>query len=236
MSNILNDKNFNQTLYNLHSFEPPKEILEYLDDTDSYLQYHNTSFENIVSYINEDENLEFQFIKNLYKEVFDDMYNFYILNKNNLKLNTYLVHGNLDSSTIICNNFNYKFINFENAFVGNPLFDLSNIIFELQFSGMNEYDFISKRLQDYNLLNNRLMGGDLLKQYKICKYIWTRKRFLDLINDYIKEILVLDKARTYKFSRLCHNFSNHFYRFMQIKSVLNNHEILVQKFKTLFIE
>jgi hypothetical protein len=236
-SSILDDRysDFNKALTVLHTYQPPKEVWPYLDNTDSYLQYHNTNFENILSYIDASEVSEYNDIKIIYKQVFDEMYNYFIANKNNIEQQQ-LVHGNLDLSTIICNNYYFKFINFENCFVGSPFFDLANMVFELQMTGMKEYDFITKRIKDYNLTTNRLKAGKFLKEYKHCKYIWTRKKFLDIINEYIKEVLVLDKTRIDKLSRLGHNFSNHFYRFSDIQAFEQNKDVLVQKFQNLILD
>jgi 5-methylthioribose kinase len=70
---------------------------------------------------------------------------FYKLNKNKIEQKS-LVHGNLTPSCIICNNYDFKFINLENAFVGSYFFDLCNLVFELQMSGLKEYDFITKKI------------------------------------------------------------------------------------------
>ena len=218
----------------IHTYSPPRQIWPHLDNTESYLLYHNTTFENILQYIDANENSEYQYLKQIYKETFDEMFDYFNQNKNNLTQQK-LVHGNLGSSTIITNSNIFKFINFENCFVGSPFFDLCNLVFELQMSGMKEYDFISKRIKEYELVENRLKASEFLKEYKICKYIWTRKRFLNILNEYIKEVLVLNKSRIDKMSRLGHNFSNHFYRFSDIKSFANNKDILVQKFQNLIL-
>lgn len=236
-SSILNKdfENFNNTISAMHTYKPPEEVWEHLDNTESFLSYRNINFENILSYVSENEFIEYNEIKNFYKEVFDDMMTFFILNKEKIKEKK-LVHGNLSSSCIICNNYNFKIINFENCFIGSPFFDLCNLVFELQMSGLKEYDFITKKIEQYNLAENRLKCGQLLQEYKICKYIWTRKKLLDLVIDYIKEVIVLNKNRQYKMARLAHNFSNHFYRFDDIKAFARNKEILIFKFKSLILD
>lgn len=233
-SSILDIENstFNQAIKLLHTYQPPKQVHEHLDDISSYLNYNKVNFNNILQYIEESEALEFNFIKSLYEEVYQDMNNFYLQNAGKLTLKN-LVHGNLNSSTIIHNSNQFKFINFENCFLGSPYFDLINLVFELQMSGMNEFDFITKKIKAYNLTENRLKAGKQLEEYKVCKYIWTRKKFLDLICQYIKEILILNKTRQDKIYKLSHNFSNHFYRFNEINGFLKNKDIIVNKFSEL---
>lgn len=235
-SSLLNEVNtdFYEALKIMHTYAPPKEVWPHLDNTESYLLYHNTIFENILQYIDKDENSEYEYLKNIYQETFNEMFDFFTKNKSSLRQEKF-VHGNLDSSTIITNSNIFKFINFENSFVGSPFFDLSNLIFEIQMTGMKEYDFVTKRIKEYQLVENRFKAHEFLKEYKICKYIWTRKRFLDILNEYIKEVLVLDKTRIDKMARLGHHFSNHFYRFNDIKSFANNKDILVQKFQNLIL-
>ena len=234
---ILNEnyKNFDDAIFNLHKYKVPEEVLTYIDDTESYLNYRNINFNNILSHVDQNEILEFNFIKTLHSEIFQEMMNFYILNKNKIQQKQ-LVHGNMSLSCIICNNFNFKFINLENILIGSPFFDLCNLVFELQMSGMKEYDFITKKIEQYKLIDNRLKSGNFLQEYKVCKYIWTRKKFLDLLSDYIKEVIILNKVRQDKMGRLAHNFSNHFYRFDDIKAFSRNKDIFVQKFKSLILD
>jgi hypothetical protein len=227
--------NFFDALSRLHTYEPPKEVWPHLDDTESYLNYHNLIFENILSYVEQNEVEEFNFLKTFYKEVFDEMFSIFKKNESKI-LQKKLVHGKLDASTIIENNNYFKFINFENCFVGSPFFDLSNLVFELQMSGLKEYDFITKRIKQYELVDNRLKSFQFLNEYKICKSIWTRKKLLDLICQYVKEVIVLNKVRTDKLSRLGHNFSNHFYRFMEIQSFSRNKDVLAEKYKNIILD
>lgn len=225
---------FDETIKSLHTFKVPKQAHPYLDDTASYLDYHKINFSSILSYVDEMEVEEFNFIKYLYEEVYNEMHSYFIKNKSKLQMQN-LVHGNLDSSTIISNSFDFKFINFENAFIGSPYFDLANLVFELQMSGIKEFDFISRKIKLYELTDNRLKAGKFLEEYKICKYIWTRKKFLDIICEYTKEVIILNKERKDKLIKLSHDFSNHFYRFNDIEAFYRNKDILVSKFSELIL-
>lgn len=226
--------NFDLAISKLHTSLPPEEIHEYFDNTESYLQYHKINFNNILQYVDENEVQEFEFIKFLYDKCFSEMFLYFKQNESNIELKK-LVHGNLDCSTIIENTYQFKFINFENAFIGSPFFDLCNLVYELQMSGIKEHDFITKKIKQYNLVDNRFKSGKLLKEYSICKYIWNRKKFLDLICDYVREVIILNKSRIDKLSRLGHEFSNHYYRFSNIEVFNTNRDVLVKKFNDLIL-
>lgn len=230
-----NNDNFNKILNKMHLYEPPEYTFEHLDDTKSYLEYQNVNFDNILNFVEEKETEEYLFLKKIHTDIFNEM--IFIFNENQKKLTLKkLVHGNLDSSTIISNNNKFKFINFENAFIGSPFFDLVNLTFELQVNGLNELYYISERIKNMGLSQSHLKSGNYINEYKICKKIWTRKKALDLIKEYTKEVIVLNKTRIDKMARLGHEFSYHFYRFMEINSFQENKDIFVSKFSNLILD
>ena len=191
----------------LHSFEVPEEVHSYLDDSNSFFDFNKKSFENILQYVDPNEVEIYEFISNFYSSVHSEMIN--ILNNNrNLECKK-LVHGNLRASTIIENSLMFKFINFENCFLGNPLFDICNLVFELNMTGINEFSFVSQKTKDLNA-------------YKICKQIWIRKKMLDVLNNYVKEVIILNSKRSTKLYKLIHEFSSNFEKFKSIPFVLNN--------------
>jgi hypothetical protein len=235
-SNLLNNTydNLNKILFRMHNYCPPKEIWPHLDDTLSFFEYHQINFDNILSYVDQPEEDTFLFIKRIYKNILDEIFLIYESKKTKINLNKF-VHGNLNLSTIISNNLQFKFINFENSFVGSPFFDLVNLVFECQMSGIHEYNFITNRIKDMKIVPNRLKSGKFLEEYKICKEIWIRKKFLDLMRMYIKEVIILNKTRTDKMSKLGHYFSNHFHRFEEIPDFSLNKSIFVNKFNDLLL-
>jgi thiamine kinase-like enzyme len=218
----------------MHSYLPPDHAIPHLDDTLSFLEYQNINFDKIISYVDNGEKQIYEFIKNIYKEIYEEMIQIYQSSKNKLSL-IRLVHGNLDTSTIITNSFKFKFINFENCFTGSPFFDLANLIFELQMDGLNEFDFVTKRMQDSKIVENRLKASKFIEEYKICKQIWTRKKFLDILKEYVKEVIILNCSRIGKMSKLAHEFSTHFYRFSEIDCFEQHKDIFVKKFSDLFL-
>lgn len=226
--------NFNIALNILHKFLPPLNVRDFFDNDETYLQYHKINFNNISKYVDSNEVMVFNFIQSIYNETYEEMMTLFNLSKNFLNQKS-LVHGNLDSSTIITNSGVFKFINFENSFIGNQFFDLANIVFELQTTGINEFDFVSKRLKESKLIENRFKAKDLLQEYKICKYIWVRKKFLDIIKEYIKEIIINNKEKTNKVKNLGNEFSKHFYRFDEIKCFSQNRDLFINEFSKLIL-
>jgi hypothetical protein len=235
-SSILEDeyKLFDEKIKLLHNFKIPKQAHPHLDDTESFLKYHKVNFSNALSYVEENEVVEFNFIKNLHEQAYEEMFSYFEKNKNKIQTKNF-VHGNLDASTVISNSNDFKFINFENSFIGSYYFDLANLVFELQMSGIKEFDFITKKIKLYELTDNRFKAGKFVEEYKICKYIWTRKKFLDIICEYVKEVIVLNKTRKDKMFKVANNFANHFYRFDDINVFKENKNLIVNKFSELIL-
>jgi hypothetical protein len=223
---------FFKKLKQLHSVNIPNNIIEHFDDIKSYLIYHKFNFNSILEYVETSESEDYKNAKFIYEQVFDQMIN--CINENFNTINdTHLVHGNLDGSTIICNNFLFKFINFENSFRGNMLFDIVNIVFELQAAGINEFDFVKKYINIFYNSNEskndiRHLDDEILK-YTICKKIWTYKIFLDLVKNYLLEVIVLNLQRKEKIIALTNEFSKHFYKF-------DNNIAIFPEYKAFFIE
>lgn len=209
ISNFFNPEysDIHEALKILHSFDVPEEVYSYIDDSSSFFEFNKIHFENILQYVSSDEVEIFNFIKEFYETVYGEMIS--ILSKNKDIDLKKLVHGNLKASTIIENSQMFKFINFENCFLGNPLFDVCNLVFELNITGINEYKFVSEKTKDINA-------------YKICKQIWIRKRMLDILNSYLKEVIILNCSRKLKLFKLINEFSNNFEKFKNIPFVSNN--------------
>jgi len=231
VSSIYSDlsDSFNIALNTLHSYKIPDYAKDYIDDVNSYLEYNRLNFEKTTEFVEESERENFLFIKEIYNEIYDDMLNITNKNKEIIKSDT-LVHGNLDQSTMIINSGKFRFINFENCFMGSHYFDLASICYEISSNGINEYDFISKRIYNLNLTENRFTAKKELLKYKICKTIWLRKKLLDLIKDFFKETIILNSERKDKISFLASEFSRHFYDFNQIDGFVKNKDIFIQKF------
>ena len=219
---------FFNKLKKLHNTTIPLYASEHVDDIKSYLDFHKQNFEYIQTYIEPEEVHEYELSKKIYEQVYDQMMK--CVNENIEKIkDTNLVHGNLDASTIICNNFNFKFINFENSFRGSMFFDLANIVFELKINGIHEYEFITKSIKNYypNVTNSTIHSH--LEEYKICKKIWTYKMFLDLVKIYFKEVLVLNHIRKDKILQLANDFSKNFYDF-------DKNIAIFPEYKSFFVE
>jgi hypothetical protein len=218
-------------LSKMHSVSIPDNIIEHFDDIKSYLLYHKLNFNSILEFVDSNEVQEYQDAKLIYEQVFDQMIK--CVNENFNKIdNNHLVHGNLDASTIICNNFNFKFINFENAFKGDMLFDIVNIVFEMQSTGINEFDFVCKCVNNFYSSKSNAQNAhidDEISKYKICKKIWTYKIFLDLVKNYFLEVIVLNLNRKEKIIGLANEFSKHFYKF-------DNNIAIFPEYKNFFVQ
>jgi 5-methylthioribose kinase len=198
------------------------------------LEYEKLNFNSFEEYVSNQEREDFIFTKNLYESVYNEMMSFYEQFSDKIVTKS-LVHGNLNLSTIIENKFNFKFINFENCFYGSPFFDICNLVFEIQMNGINEHDFVSRSIYRLNLSDNRFLSNSYLKEYKICKFIWTRKRLLDLLKNYVKEVIILDKSRLNKILKIGSEFQKHFYRFDTILEFNKNRDVLAKKYHELIL-
>jgi hypothetical protein len=221
---------FNKKLALLHSYEVPEGVVDYLDNTKSFLEYQNNNFfKNVLPYVDQFEEEAYKVSKKIFEDAFEEMMNYFFKNEKNLKLNK-LVHGNLCGTTIIENSFIFKFINFENCFYGSPFFDIANLVFELQMTGLKEFDFVSKRVEYLNPTAHRFASGELLNEYKICKNIWIRKKMLDLVKEYVKEAIVYNKMRKDKILRINNDFVKNFYRFQEVQTFQKNCELFLSLF------
>ena len=220
---------FNLALDTLHSYKIPSYARDYVDDVVSYLNYNRLVFEKTTEYVDDSEKNNYSIIKDIYNSIYDDMLD--IVNKNleSISAET-LVHGNLDQSTIIVNSGNFKFINFENCFMGSHYFDIASICYEMSSSGMNEYDFVSKRIYNLGLIENRFAAKKELLKYKTCKIVWLHKKLLDIIKEYFKESIILNSERKDKLSYIANEFSKHFYSFDQIKVFVQYKDFFIQRF------
>lgn len=232
ISSIYSDlsDSFHIALNTLHSYNVPDYAKDHVDDVLSFLEYNKLNFEKITEYVDDSERASFLIIKDIYNIIHDEMID--IVKKNiHLISSDSLVHGNLDQSTIIVNSNKFKFINFENCFRGSSYFDIASICYEMQSSGLNEYDFVSKRAYNLEKTENRFSAKKELLKYKICKSIWIRKKLLEIIKDYFKENIVLNNTRIDKLGFLANDFSKHFYYFDAIPAFVKYKDFFIQRFK-----
>jgi thiamine kinase-like enzyme len=221
-------KDFYTKLLKLHRTPIPQHIPQHLDDVKTYLEYHKFNFKDVSQYIEESEVADYTTSHCIYDKVFKEMMEY--VNQNFYKINdNFLIHGNLDASTIICSHFDFKFINFENSFLGSIYFDIASLAFELNVSGINEYNLVTEYAEKFFVQTIKYELEDQIEKYKICKKIWTYKLFLDLIKDYFKEVLILNAKRKDKVIFLASEFSKHFYKF-------DSNLVIFKDYKDFFIQ
>jgi hypothetical protein len=228
-------QNFNLSFFKLASFMPPQEVHTYLDNTETHLEYSKNAFnliENLVPTIYKED---FKQLKIIYDDTYLEMMNIYNLKKDSIKQFN-LVHGNLDASTILENSFKFKFINFENCFIGSPYYDIFNLVYEIQMSGMKEFDFVTQKIVELGFSKSKNECGKELSEYKICKQIWIRKKLLDILKEYALEVLVKNKTKYDKVAKIGKDISNHFYRFEEITAFRLNKNLITKELSTLILE
>ena len=144
---LINDKNiFCKTLSLLNSIEIPIEIQQHLNTLGKLSEKNNKNTQLLFNSILNKNDIILKM-----QEIYNNVYIKYIeLINNNLdiiNLNR-LNHGNLNHETILTDETEIKYINFENSFLGNDYFDIINLIFELQIVGIQEHSFLNKNLPE----------------------------------------------------------------------------------------
>lgn len=100
-------------------------------------------------------NLEQDFltISCCYGEIYEKIKSF--LNKGILKSDNILLHGNLNEKNIMLDNEDFAFLNFENAFYGDPSVDLCIFFINLKYSKKIMQSFYENRNEEYlNYISN----------------------------------------------------------------------------------
>jgi hypothetical protein len=221
-------ENIKKTLKKLNTFNPPSEVIKYLDDSKSFFNYHKMRFDLIrPMVVNPLLQSRLNIIETVYNDVLNEINSILSLKANLLK--SKLVHGNLNSKTIIENTNQIKFINFENCFLGSPYFDLISLVFDVQMDGLKELDFVTKIITEMGFSQNQNKCGKELNEYKICKKIWTRKKFLDLLREYALDILV--KGKKEKMIKFCKEISSNYYRYEDILAFRTNKNFFISEFQ-----
>lgn len=131
-------------------------------------------------------------------------------------------HGNLTPSTVLLGAKKIRFINWQNAFLANPLIDLSNLRIEFDF---NE-DFEFEMLKYYNSLGNDYSWDEYLE----VRRFWAAIKLLEYIFSYIKEIFLFRSMRQDKILKIFSSFCRNIKFFEHIPAFKKNKEALLNLF------
>jgi len=218
------------TLQKLNSLKLPSAIEDHLDDCKSFFNYHKMRFDIIETMLYDNSLFpRLLTIKSIYNDVLNEINSILLLKENSIKRK--LVHGNLNPKTIIENSNAIKFVNFENSFLGSPYFDIAGLVFDVQMDGLKEFDFVTTMISELGFAENKNKCAKELIEYKICKKIWIRKRLLDLLKEYLIDILIKNKKE--KMIKFCKEISTNYYRYQDILAFNANKEFFVSEFQVI---
>ena len=137
----------------------------------------------------------------------------------------FICHGDLNEKNILYRNGFFKFINFGNAYSSHCFLDLADLVINLSFDQKIEIDVLNSFCKNLNLDFNENKNI-----YLICYEIAIRKKLLNIMFSYLKEVYVLKSMRTEKLIDISKDFSNNYQRFLKIDYFYKNKEFL---FKTI---
>ncbi len=143
---------------------------------------------------------------------------------NNLNLNkNHFCHGNLNQSTILGATNCLFFINFENAYLGDFLFEVLNLKYELFYSNHVENDILKYMNNDLKLDLN----FSQLRLYKELSCYWN---LLKICVDYLEEVFVLKSQRQNKILNIAARLSKNYENFYQLPDFDKNFKPIAELF------
>lgn len=122
-----------------------------------------------------------------------------------------LCHGNLNQSTLLILGDYIHAINWENAYIGDPLLDLLSVRYELFFSEKFEDSLIKKY---YESINQSINEPRLHRMRMFARYF----NLLKIMVDYLKEVYVLKAYKKNKILNCAIKFSKNYDSFYQLPS------------------
>lgn len=134
-----------------------------------------------------------------------------------------LCHGNLTSSRILTAKSKFSFINFEDAYNGNPLIDLAGLKYELLTQDFAENSLKEEYRKYYSFSDD---------EYKKCAQMAKILKFFDLLVAYIKEVFVFRGVRQKKVLDLTTQMSRSFGLFVGLPSFDRHSEKIGKIFST----
>jgi len=137
--------------------------------------------------------------------------------------NSDFCHGNLNQSTILPYGDLLKCINFENSYIGDMLFEILNLKYELFYNERIEDSIIN----NFHKISNKKLNLFKTKEYReFCCY-WN---LLKICIDYLKEIFILQSQRQDKILNIAIRFSKNYENFYQLPDFEKNFKPIAELF------
>lgn len=132
-------------------------------------------------------------------------------------------HGNITPSRLLIRRDEFSLINFDDAYLGNPLIDLCSL----------KYEFFIQDDMEAAIINSfRAKNSFDISDYKKCAQIVKAMKFHDLINDFIKYVYVYRGVKQRKILELTEKMSRSFGLFNGLPPFEKHKDKIAQLFTT----
>jgi hypothetical protein len=182
--------------------------------------------QDCINMIKKDNDFDtiYQFIETLK----DDLKN---LTDERLNENKFICHGKLTAKNILYKNGLFKFINFSDCFSSHCFLDLADLFISIGINQKLEREMLTRFCEYFNI-----DFEENKKLYILCSSIAIRKKIINIIFDYFKEIYVFSAFREDKLIYLTSQFSDNYQRFLTIKPFFENREFFLRTIAEPFIK
>jgi hypothetical protein len=188
-----------------------------------FLKNHSISFfdKDTIETISKNSNLE------QIKEIIDSLHSeILLLFQSEIFNKKEFCHGNLKQSNILYCFDHFKFINLYDGFSGNLYFDFASLVINCGFNKN-----VEKKLFDSFLKSKNAKSiAEEWVEYRKCFDLASRKIFLEILFDFLKEIYLFGSKRPAKLFEVIEIFSQNQKVFFQIPSINKNFEFIYNLF------
>lgn len=174
------------------------------------------------------ENNDFDKINEFIEILKDELKN---LTDTQIYQGNFLCHGRLTTKNILCRNGLFKFINFSDCFLSHPFIDLADLSVSIGLNQKLEREILIKFCNYFNI-----NFEENKKLYILCSNIAIRKKIINIIFDYFKEIYLFSSLREDKLIYLSSQFSDNYQRFLTIEHFFKNKEFFLRTLTEPFLK
>lgn len=186
----------------------------------------NSLPENCINLIKEDN--DFDKINEFIENIKDELKN---LTDPQLYQGDFLCHGRLTAKNILYRNNAFKFINFSDCFSSHCFLDLADLFISIGLNQKLERETLIKFCDYFNINFEQNK-----KLYILCSSIAIRKKIINIIFDYFKEIYLFGALREDKLIYLSSQFSDNYQRFLTISHFFKNKEFFLRTLTEPFLK